>query len=216
MRLSIIQISCHELKGSHYTYQPALGEMKDIVKQLTNHESQPMTLLSKYTLATILIVLLSACASKVSYDYDTEYDFSQLKAFTVAAAPAGEDLMDRRLEAFITDNLTAKSFNLNNQSADFRVTHALSNGMRQAQEKPSVSIGAATGSWKPRLGVGISLPVGGNKITYVLKISITDASRRLIWQGQDTFKLSEGSGPDEKSAALSATTSKILTQFPPH
>ena len=165
-----------------------------------------MTLLPKFTIAALLLSLLSACASKVSYDYDTEYDFSQLQTFTVDAASAGEDLMDRRLTGFITDNLTAKSFSLNEQTADFRVTHALSDGMRQIKEKPSVSVGAAGGSSGSGMGVGISLPMGGNKITYSLQISIT---------GPDSFKLSDGSGPDEKSAALSTTTSKILTQFPP-
>ena len=174
-----------------------------------------MTLLPKLTIAVILLGLLSACASKVSYDYDTEYDFSQLQTFTVDAAKSDDDLMDRRIKAFITDNLTAKSFSLNEQTADFRVIHALSDGMRQAKEKPSLSVGAAGGSSGSGMGVGISLPMGGNKITYSLQISITDSSNRLVWQGQDSFKLSDGSGPDEKSAALSSTTSKILAQFPP-
>jgi hypothetical protein len=174
-----------------------------------------MTLLSKYTAAAILLGLLSACASKVSYDYDTEYDFSQLQKFTVNAARAGDDLMDRRLDAFITENLTAKSFISSSQNADFRVTHALSDGMLQAKEKPSVSVGAAGGSSGSGMGLGISLPIGGNKITYAFQISITDSSNRLVWRGQDTLELSDGSGPDEKSEALSSMVGKILAQFPP-
>jgi hypothetical protein len=174
-----------------------------------------MTLLPKYIVLAGLMSLISACASKVSYDYDTEYAFAQLQSFTVSAAKPSEDLMDKRLDSLIANDLTTKSFSRDDQSPDFRVTHALSDGMRQAKEKPSVSVGASTGSWKPRLGVGVSLPVGGNKITYALKISITTLTGQLVWQGQDTFKLGEGSDPDEKSAALSSVVTKILSKFPP-
>ena len=174
-----------------------------------------MTLLPKYSVLAILLSLVGACASAVSYDYDTEYAFSQLQSFTVGAARASEDLMAKRLNSLISDDLTTKNFSRDDQRADFRVTHALADGMHQTKEQPIVSIGASTGSWKPRLGVGVSVPIGGNKISYVFKISITTSTGQLVWQGQDTVKLNDGSDPDEKSAVLSSTVTKILSKFPP-
>jgi hypothetical protein len=173
-----------------------------------------MIIQTKNIFAAIFFSLLAACASKVSYDYDSEYNFSQLRTFAVNAARNNDELMNKRLTASVKDTLTAKNYSANAQNADFKVTHDLSNGIHQAKKKPSVSLGAGTGNWKPKLGVGINMPVGGNKVTHTLKISITDSSDRLIWQGQDTLKLSEGSGPDEKRSVISSVTSKILSQFP--
>jgi hypothetical protein len=173
-----------------------------------------MIIQTKYIIAAIFFSLLAACASKVSYDYDSEYNFSQLRTFAVNAARNNDELMNKRLTASVKDTLTAKNYSANAQNADFKVTHDLSNGIHQAKKKPSVSLGAGTGNWKPKLGVGINMPVGGNKVTHTLKISITDSSDRLIWQGHDTLKLSEGSGPDEKRSVISSVTSKILSQFP--
>jgi|TARA_B110000902_G_C14293083_1_gene581887 hypothetical protein len=174
-----------------------------------------MTLLPKYSVLAILLSLVGACTSAVSYDYDTEYAFSQLQSFTVGAARASEDLIAKRLNSLISDDLTTKNFSRNDQRADFRVIHALADGMHQTKEQPIVSVGASAGSWKPRLGVGVSVPIGGNKISYVLKISITTSAGQLVWQGQDTVKLNGGGDPDEKSAALSSTVTKILSKFPP-
>jgi hypothetical protein len=174
-----------------------------------------MTPILKYTSTTILLLLLGACASTVSYDYDTTYDFSQLKSFTVSSANAGDDLMDKRLDEIITRNLTAKQLLRDDSNADGVVTHSLSDGMQPMKEKPRMSIGGSTGGWSSGAGVGLSIPIGGNNITYALKIAVTDNSGRLIWQVEDTFELGEGSNPEQKSAALADVNNKILAQFPP-
>ena len=173
--------------------------------------------LVKLSAALVFTIILSACASKASYDYDTTYNFSQLQSFTVNSSSRGDVLMDNRVSAIITDNLTAKGFNQasNNNAADFRVDYLLTNGYRDASNKPSVSLGALTGGSHISTGLGLSIPVGKDNIVRPLKISIYDQTGRLIWQGEDSYKTKDGASPEKSTEAVTQTTNKILSNFPP-
>lgn len=172
-------------------------------------------------LITLLIssLLLTACASKPKNDYDTEFDFSQLKSFSSFSPEQSNDpLSALRIEQSISSSLVKQGFVLNQQQPDFTVTYSF-----KVEDKPKdsgLSIGLGTGSWGSSggvsVGTSVGVPIGSDtaKIQTIQIDIINPDTNKLIWRGTDKFNFDAGG--EEKVSATQATVTKILSQFPPH
>ncbi|WP_434086686.1 DUF4136 domain-containing protein [Shewanella mesophila] len=174
--------------------------------------------LNNKILILLISLVVSACASQPKQDYDTNYDFSQLKQFTTQSPQSITDpLSARRIESAIEASLTAQGFIRAIESPQFSVTYSF-----KVEDKPKnsgLSIGLGTGSWGSSGGVSVGTSVGvplgsNNDKIQLIQIDIIDiASNRLIWRGSDKFDFNNGG--EKKAIETQQTVSKILAQFPP-
>lgn len=176
--------------------------------------------MKKLTLMTLLIssLLLTACTTTSKSDYDTEFDFSQLKTFSsISPERTNDPLSALRIEQSISSSLVNQGFVLDSQQPDFTVTYAF-----KVDDKPKdsgLSIGLGTGTWGSNggvsVGTSVGVPIGSDtaKIQTIQIDIINPATNKLIWRGTDKFNFDAGG--EEKVADTRATVAKILSQFPP-
>ncbi|MCG9711513.1 DUF4136 domain-containing protein [Shewanella insulae] len=174
--------------------------------------------LLRLLILTIATLLLSACASKPSTDYDTQYDFGSLKHFTLQRpTDIGDPLSTERIDNAIVENLTQRGYQQSPDQTQFMVTYGFK--VVDKPKRSGVSIGLGTGSWGSSGGVGVSTSVGvplgkDNTKMQIIQIDIVDsASNKLIWRGSDKFDYDDGG--EKKAKETRETISKILNQFPP-
>lgn len=176
-------------------------------------------MLMRYLMLLSFILCLSACQSTNSNsDYDTKYDFSQLKSFHFIDTPdQGDPLSAERIRANIRTTLTAKGFIEKDELNDFAVSYAFVTKDKPKSSGLSIGLGTGTSGSHGGVGVGTSMgiPIGSDSAKIqVIQVDIIDAKEnRLIWRGSDEFDFE--SGGDEKVAETSKTISHILAPFPP-
>ncbi|MCG9745420.1 DUF4136 domain-containing protein [Shewanella sp. Isolate8] len=167
---------------------------------------------------TMAALLVGACASKPTTDYDTQYDFDTLKRFTLQSpANIGDPLSTARIDQAIVDSLTQRGYSQVADQPQFMVTYGF-----KVVDKPKssgLSIGLGTGSWgsSGSVGVGTSVgvPLGSDSAKMqLIQIDIVDsASNKLVWRGSDKFDYDDGG--EKKARETKETVNKILSQFPP-
>lgn len=171
------------------------------------------SLVSVFIIATIAIFVIAGCSTiSVNQDYDTGYDFSQLKTFGFIPIPedAGIDqLSANRLGDAIKAELISKGYTLS-ENADFGI--ALHFGK---QTKTSVqSYGYGYGGWWGRPGMG-----GVDVSQYdegTLVIDFIDMKKKeLVWRGTGTGIMSDSPSVEEKTENINNAVNQILAQFPP-
>jgi hypothetical protein len=159
------------------------------------------------------VIVVNGCATiSVNQDYDTGYDFAQLKTFGFLPVPsdAGIDqLSANRLGDAIKTELTAKGYTLSD-SADFGV--ALHFGK---QTKTSVqSYGYGYGGWWGRPGMGSVDVSQYDEGTLVIDF-IDMKKKELIWRGTGTGVIGDSPSVEEKTEKINNAVQQILAQFPP-
>ena len=166
----------------------------------------------------ISCLMLSACTTKPKSDYDTEYDFSQLKSFETFSAFQGDDpLSSSRIEDSIAASLSKQGFVMAQQQADFNVTYSFK--VEDKPKKSGLSIGLGTGSWGSSggvsIGTSVGVPIGSDtaKIQTIQIDIINPKTNKLIWRGTDKFDFDAGG--EGKTEETRKTVAKILSQFPP-
>ncbi|QFU21552.1 DUF4136 domain-containing protein [Shewanella eurypsychrophilus] len=174
--------------------------------------------ISALTLLLISCLMLSACSSKPKSDYDTEYDFSQLKSFeTFSPSQTDDTLSSSRIEDSIATALGKQGFMMVQQQADFNVTYSFK--VEDKPKKSGLSIGLGTGSWGSSggvsIGTSVGVPIGSDTAKIqTIQIDITNPkTNKLIWRGTDKFDFDAGG--EGKTAETQETVAKILSQFPP-
>ncbi|MCG9695827.1 DUF4136 domain-containing protein [Shewanella sp. Isolate11] len=174
--------------------------------------------LKKTLILLVSCITLAACSAKPKQDYDVDYNFSQLKQFTIQSPQALADpLSGGRIEKAIDIALTSQGYSKSDEAAQFAVTYALN--VADKPKSSGLSIGIGGGSWGKSSGVGVGTSVGvplgsGSTKIETIQIDIIDmASNKLIWRGSDKFEFDDGG--EEKANDTQATVSKILAEFPP-
>ncbi|MDO6619201.1 MULTISPECIES: DUF4136 domain-containing protein [unclassified Shewanella] len=185
-------------------------------------------------LFTMLLLLgLSACQSTTGKsDFDTKYDFSQLKRFHfIEVSNQGDQLSAERIRASIRANLLAKNFieqvendlavsgeaTGNDITGDFGVSYAFLTKDKPKSSGLSIGLGTGTSGSNGGIGIGTSMgiPIGSDSAKIqVIQIDIIDLKdNRLIWRGTDEYDFE--SGGNEKVTETTKTINTILAQFPP-
>lgn len=172
-------------------------------------------------IAMLSTVILFGCSSTSKQDYDPQYDFSQLRYFTILEVHSTNDpFTAERVGKDIQQALTNQGFTLSNNTDvgnQFTVNYAL-----KTEDKPKssgLSIGLGTGTWGNKggasVGTSVGVPIGNNTAKIqTIQIDIIDPSdNRLIWRGTDSYDFDVGG--DDKAQKTTTTVYKILSQFPP-
>ncbi|MFV7782624.1 DUF4136 domain-containing protein [Shewanella marisflavi] len=172
----------------------------------------------RFIIPALAALLLSACASKPTQDYDIKYNFNYLKQFTLQKpANISDPLSTSRIDTAIVEHLTARGYVQTSDQAQFMVTYGFK--VVDKPKRSGLSIGLGTGSWGSSGGVSVGTSVGvpmgsdSNKMQ-IIQIDIVDsASNKLVWRGSDAFDFDDGG--EKKAKETRETVNKILAQFPP-
>lgn len=173
------------------------------------------------TLRKLLLVLLVGAlavlpvlATRSSYDYDPEFDFSTLKSF--AWKPRAKTtrierinpLVDKRVRLALEERLVEEGFTkgVKPEDADFLLVYHVS-----AREKLSVHhFGYGAPYWWGRHATVSSWTEG----TLILDI-FSAKSGELIWRGWVSQTVSRSSSPEKADRRIRRAVKKLLRDFPP-
>jgi len=174
----------------------------------------------KWCLA-VLVLGITACATKVETDYKPGADFSAYKTFSwydkTSVPKKGEvvnTLFDDRVRSAIQNTLKLRGYS-EGKSPDFLVTYHFS--VEQKLESRDVSVGLA---YSPRgWGWGAGVNTGTTVNQYeegTLMIDILDAAgKELLWRGYVQERLYGSKTPEEREEDIQEAVTAILTKFPP-
>jgi len=161
----------------------------------------------------VLFAFLVSCSSiSVNQDYDSSFDFSQLKTFGFLPVPedAGLDqLSANRIGDAITKELQAKGYSVGGQDADFGV--ALHFG--QNTKTDIQSWGYGYGAWRGWGGGNIDVTQYEQGTLIIDFIDMKE--KKLVWRGTGQGALSDNPSPEQKTKNVNTAVAKILAQFPP-
>lgn len=173
---------------------------------------------------TFLLSLLGCSANKpASYDYQTDYDFSALKTFSILPIddsvynnPKVSEIEVRRIGNLLKSALSGKySEASSSASSDFLVRYFII-----VQDRVRVdTFDAAFGMYPSyRYYHGIRTPEVRN--TYYQQgsiiVDILDAkTEQVVWRGSTEGKVKERVTPEERDVRVRAMLNQLLEHFPP-
>jgi hypothetical protein len=175
-------------------------------------------------LATVL--LLSACAATTNVDYRPDYDFSAIR--TLALEAPGQTgshdprisgpLIDARVNASITQVLSARGYHLVEQDANARLTWQLVTKAGLESDYSGIPVGY--GHYGSYYGTGVAYGFPFYDIeSYdeaVLTIDIlSGADGDLLWRGSASRRLGDGLTPEKLTRLVNDLVTEVLVLFPP-
>lgn len=178
----------------------------------------------KRPVATALLsLLLAACASGPTIDYDPATDFTTYRHYQWLDERSGvsdqfDPLLAKRVKAAVDEQLKARfSAAADRASADFLVRYYVSSTAKVADSNARGSVGMGSFGGNVGMGVSIGFPLGGTHVERQAQILVDflDArSEELTWRGSETVTL-RGDDPAELTQQVQAVIEAILVQFPP-
>ena len=153
-----------------------------------------------------LLVLFAGCATSievpkdVNYDYNVNFDFTQLKTYDISPARTTvgiEHLMMERIRTAIDTQLQAKNVKKTSGNPDFLVAIY---GVRSK---------IFTTAWR---GLGEDLIVEKGKL--VLHF-VDPETNRVIWWGETRAILDPNRKPADETKMVNDVVHRILQKFPP-
>lgn len=179
-----------------------------------------------YTLAAFIVFLAACQTSNVMVDYDTDTDFSTFHYFDwhtdnqIDNAMNIDPLMLQRTKdavekALLTSSLTPAT---EGKPADILIRLDVSSNTYDQESSSRASIGFGTGGRRSAVGIGLSLPLGGDVIvkeTHIVVDVIGVADKKLKWRGSQTIKTSDES-PQEIGQLMNSAVAEIFRHYPPN
>jgi hypothetical protein len=169
-----------------------------------------------------MLILLAACESPVSVDYDHRKPFSQWKSYAWLEKPATEkqdpllysSLLDQRMHRSVDRALSVRQYRLVQDAgkADFLVTyHVVVKQKLEVEPQFSYGFGVYNSPW----AVGMQDNVRQYDEGQLLIDILDPVSRDLVWRGSIKKPLSDNRTPVERDAAVDKAVNRILAAFPP-
>jgi hypothetical protein len=179
------------------------------------------SLAARSLIGLLILAVLGGCATappKVRVERDPATDFTRFATFAFLPAPAGgytavrERLLDQRVRAAVTAELTARGYRLDEAAPELRIAYDTT-----SQEKTKSSpfrIGIGVGGIGGNVGGGVS--VGTSPVDKYLEgtlaIDAVDAARNVqIWHGSLTGKVKDQT---LEEASIRRVVATILADFP--
>ena len=153
-----------------------------------------------------LLVFFAGCATSievpkdVNYDYNVNYDFTELKTYDLSPTPTTvgiEHLMMERIRTAIDTHLQAKNVKKASGNPDFLVAIY---GVRSK---------IFTTAWR---GLGQDLIVEKGKL--ILQF-VDPGTNRVIWWGEARTILDPNMKPADETKMVNDVVHRILQKFPP-
>jgi hypothetical protein len=169
--------------------------------------------------AAILSLVFSAmlavsCAGpsiSVNFDYDTEYDFSNLKSYAylpIKSVGTVSQLKIKRFVNAINNQLQSQGYTLSAENPDFLVALHSS-----TKEKTDITDwGYGYGGWYGGYrDIDVSQYTEGT-----IFVDIVDPkSRNLVWRGTATADVDDSATPDEQNREFAEIAARLFANFPP-
>ena len=159
----------------------------------------------------LISFLMSGCSTlTVNKDYDTAYDFSKLKTYSLLplSKDSNIDMINAgRVNDAIKTNLNAKGYDLAEQS-DFGVTMHF--GKQTITTVDSYGYGYGYGYWGART-IDVNQYDEGTLIIDIIDI----AKNQLVWRGYAKGAMKDSPTIQERTENINYVVSEILAQFPP-
>ena len=173
-------------------------------------------------------VVLGGCqTSQVNHDFDASRDFGAYRSWSWKA-PALQyrpddpriksDLTEQRIRQAVSDQLDQRGLRAapGGTQADLTVQAYLIVEDRQQQVSTNYG-GGWGGPWNGYWGAPMYNET--RNITYkvaTLQIDLLDGKDgKLVWRGSDEQLMSSTPSPEDRSAAIRATVSRVLSNYPP-
>jgi len=164
---------------------------------------------------------LAACSTlKVTYDYDSQADFSSYKTYAFSEdalnLPIQQLNRDRVLRAIDTE-MAAKGFSKSDSPDVLIDLHVRSEKKTEATATTTGS-GMYGGGWRYGYGGGFTTTqVNVNEYTVgTLFVNMVDkASEKIVWQGRATKTLSEDVSPGKREENINNGVKQIFSKYPP-
>lgn len=167
-----------------------------------------------FLLSAVLLLLASCGAAKVSYDYDSQTDFSSYSTYNYFGdmETGLSELDEKRLMDALDASLGEKGF-MFAEEPDIFIN--IKSSVFRSQSGNNLGVGLGGGG---RIGGGVSvgIPIGGPKLAREIKIDFVDANKdKLIWQALSESPFQERDTPAEKQEKLQVLVTKIFSKYPP-
>ena len=173
---------------------------------------------SVYTIVILsLSFLLSGCSmTTVNYDYDTDFDFSNLRHYgwldTPDDFPASE-IVVQRIKNAVDQQMDAKGFKQVSKSPDFLISlQGFRDIIRQGVERGTVYQGYNRGYNR---GYDRRTEVYEYEEGTVTLTIINAEGDNLIWQGSATVIIEPDRSTEAKEKKTQEVVAKLLANFPP-
>lgn len=181
---------------------------------------------SKAIILVLTIILLSSCSSiMVSYDFDTSTSFDAYSSFSVNSNPpknlsdprAENELISKRFENTITDNLTAKGLRKTDKKSDLIISYTFSIRPKIDLLNLYTQVGFSYGSYFRHGGMGANTCTDISEFDQgILIVDMHDAqTNSLVWRGTGTDLIPIHMTPEEVTEQVELIVSKVLDQYPP-
>jgi uncharacterized protein DUF4136 len=173
-----------------------------------------------------LLVVGSALAQDVRYNYDHKVDFNKFRTYKwveIKGAGQLDQLMDRQLKDVIDVELAKKGLaKTDGENADLFIGYQAA--INQEKEFSSFSSGFGPG-WGYGAGWGYGWGGYGSSTTTVqtstihigsIGFDMYDAAKReLVWRGTASKTLDPKAKPDKREKNLKKAVAKLLKNYPP-
>jgi hypothetical protein len=168
-----------------------------------------------------LFILVPGCSmTSINYDYDMDYDFSNLKGYSWLDIPAdfpASEITVRRIKNAVDQQMTAKGFSQVSESPDFQISlQGFRDIVRQGVERGTLYEGYDRG-YNRGYNRGYERRVDVYEYeegTLTLTIINTD-NNALIWQASATAAIEPNRSVESKEKKTQEVVTKLLANFPP-
>lgn len=169
----------------------------------------------KYLLILTILVILASCGTTVSYDYDTQTDFSNYKTYDFFPnINSGLSNLDNIRIMKATDSILQSRGFEKSDSPQFLINFFAKEFI--SQSNTTIGFGVGGGGYNGSVGVSGGVPVGGNVINQKLTFDFIDEKEdTLFWQAVGSDELKVKASPLQKDTYYFELISKIIKGFPP-
>lgn len=161
---------------------------------------------------------LSGCANRPAMiDYDKQFDFSQLRSYSVESINPQDQLSANRLIEQTKDILSDKGYLIGDVGyVDGRVE--IDHFIEERANDSRFSIGLGTGSYgrSSSIGVGgsVDLPMGADIIPYaVIRVNVL-VDNRTVWSAIQSAEI-DPDEPNSTSMVQTEIVNDIFAKYPP-
>lgn len=181
----------------------------------------------KNSFLIVLCFALSACSHvNVQRDYDTHYDFSRIRLYSLEqqtahsedARKVDNDLLERRIATAIRNNLAAKEFSEVTTGSNIlvRYGHYLQTVIQSDPVNTHIGYGWGRRGNYGGIGVNSGYSVEQYEKSLVVIDVVDTKSGNLVWRGKGSRRvLNSQDDPQKNEQAVNETVFEILKNFPP-
>lgn len=179
-----------------------------------------------FAIPIIALMLLTACATNVSVDYDDTVRFSELKTYTLLPKSSrstddkrlNSPLIDQRIVNVIKSRMAEKGYRYTQARPDMKLEYQIDLKQEIASDDSGVTM--VIGGGGGHAGFGLAYAIPGNNVQSVeigrLTIDVLSGdSGKLLWRGTSSRRIYDASTPERSKEMINDVVSEILAEFPP-